>query len=72
MTAEQSAADPPCMFIVKPEAGCQGKGIFIARKIEELQQKIDKNFQNQQKQFDAYLKQEESYETALKYGQDRR
>jgi glutathione synthase/RimK-type ligase-like ATP-grasp enzyme len=60
------------MFIVKPEAGCQGKGIFIARKIEELQQKIDKNFQNQQKQFDAYLKQEESYETALKYGQDRR
>ena len=36
MTQEQSNADPPIMYIVKPEAGCQGKGIFIARKIEEL------------------------------------
>ena len=36
MTQEQSNQDPPCMFIVKPEAGCQGKGIFIARSIEEL------------------------------------
>lgn len=36
MTLEQSSADPPVMFIVKPEAGCQGKGIFIAKNLEEL------------------------------------
>jgi len=36
MTQEASNADPPVMFIVKPEAGCQGKGIFIARNLDEL------------------------------------
>lgn len=35
-TPEQSLADPPVMYIVKPEAGCQGKGIFIARSLQEL------------------------------------
>jgi predicted ATP-grasp superfamily ATP-dependent carboligase len=34
------------MFIVKPEAGCQGKGIFIARKLEELQVRMDSKFKN--------------------------
>jgi biotin carboxylase len=60
--------DPPIMYIVKPEAGCQGKGIFIARKIEELQAKIDKNFKQQNQAFDQYLKAEESYDTAVRYG----
>lgn len=31
------------MFIVKPEAGCQGKGIFIARSLEELKKRVDQN-----------------------------
>lgn len=59
------------MFICKPEAGCQGKGIFIARKIEELQTKIDRNFREQKTAFDQYLKQEEMYDTAQKYGSTR-
>lgn len=47
MTQEQSALDPPVMYIVKPEAGCQGKGIFIARTIAELTQRVDKIFVRQ-------------------------
>lgn len=35
--------DPVCLFIVKPEAGCQGKGIFIAKSIDELRRRIDQN-----------------------------
>ncbi len=56
------------MFIVKPEAGCQGKGIFIARKIEELQQRVDSIFKRQNKEFDQFLKEQEQYDTAKKYG----
>jgi hypothetical protein len=36
MTQELSNLEPPVIYIVKPEAGCQGKGIFIARTLEEL------------------------------------
>lgn len=59
------------MFICKPEAGCQGKGIFIARKIEELQSKIERNFKEQKTAFEQYLRQEEMYDTAQKYGSTR-
>ena len=63
MTAEESAADPPIMYIVKPEAGCQGKGIFIARKLEELQSRIDQKFKAKMKEYDEYLKAEECLDT---------
>lgn len=56
------------MFIVKPEAGCQGKGIFIARTLNELKEKVDWNLLKQQKEYDQYLKAEENYDTAMKYG----
>ncbi len=52
------------MFIVKPEAGCQGKGIFIAKSLEDLQKRVDSSFKRQQTQYEQYLKQEENYETA--------
>ena len=52
MTQEQSNADPPIMFIVKPEAGCQGKGIFIARTLNELKERVDSNLKRQMKEFE--------------------
>lgn len=58
------------MFIVKPEAGCQGKGIFIARTLAELKERVDKNFVRQQREFEQYLKAEENYDTAIRYGQN--
>ena len=58
------------MFIVKPEAGCQGKGIFIARTLNELKERVEKNFQRQQREFEQYLKAEENYDTAQKYGKE--
>jgi hypothetical protein len=43
MTDEESKDDPEVMLICKPEAGCQGKGIFLARKLEEMQRLIDEH-----------------------------
>lgn len=60
------------MFIVKPEAGCQGKGIFIVRNIEELQRRADKNLTKQQTALQEYLKQEECFDTAQRYGEKER
>ena len=56
------------MFIVKPEAGCQGKGIFIARTLNELKDRVDNNLKRQMKEFELYLKAEENYDTAQRYG----
>lgn len=41
LTQKESDQDPPCMFIVKPEAGCQGKGIFIAKTLQEVKLRCD-------------------------------
>lgn len=68
MTQEQSNADPPIMFIVKPEAGCQGKGIFIAKSIEELQRRVDISLKRQVTAYNEYLKAEENFDTAQRYG----
>ena len=69
MTQEQSNADPPCMFIVKPEAGCQGKGIFIVRTIEELQRRADRTLVKQQTELNEHLKLQECQDTAQRYGE---
>jgi hypothetical protein len=59
------------MFIIKPEAGCQGKGIFIAHRLEDLQNRVESNLKRHNAAYNQYLKQEEAYETALKYGHQR-
>ena len=67
MTKEQSDDKPPVIFIAKPEAGCQGRGIFIAKNLEILQQKIHQQQQKVQKEFEEYIKQEEHFDTAQRY-----
>jgi len=46
---------PPVMLICKPEAGCQGRGIFIARSCEQMQRQIDEYFVRKAKEFEEYL-----------------
>lgn len=36
MTESASSQNPIALFICKPEASCQGKGIFIVRKLDEM------------------------------------
>jgi len=43
ISLDQSAHAPPVMFIVKPEANCQGKGIFVVKTLDELKKKVDQN-----------------------------
>jgi hypothetical protein len=54
-------------FIVKPDAGCQGKGIFIAKSLQELKYKVDLNLQRQQKEFDEFIRAEECADTQQRY-----
>ena len=59
MTAEQSLADPKVLFIAKPEAGAQGRGIFLAKSLDHLRTQIDERFRKQMKEFEDYLRLEE-------------
>lgn len=68
MTPEQSAQDSPCLYIVKPEAGCQGRGIFIVKGVEELQKRVDQTFKKQATAMQEQLRIEENQETAQRYG----
>ena len=43
ITEAEAEQEPPVIFISKPEAGCQGRGIFISNNFEHLKQKIDAN-----------------------------
>lgn len=70
ISEKESAEAPAVCFIVKPDAGCQGKGIFIARSVQELRCKVDLSLQRQLKEFDQYLKQEECFETQQKYSDE--
>ena len=55
MTEEESKMHPPVMLICKPEAGCQGRGIFIARSCEQMQRQVDEYFVRKAKEFEEYL-----------------
>ena len=43
MTEAEAEQTPVVLFIAKPEAGCQGRGIFISNNFEQMKQKIDMN-----------------------------
>lgn len=42
ITEADSENDPVCLFICKPESGSQGRGIFIASKVEDLRITLNK------------------------------
>ena len=41
MTEAEAEKSPAVLYIAKPEAGCQGRGIFISNNFEQMKQKID-------------------------------
>jgi len=67
MTPEQSLKEPPLLFIVKPEAGCQGKGIFIVQKLDELQARIDNRIAHRNQQRNDYLDARETADTQARH-----
>ncbi len=56
MTEAASEKDPVVLFICKPESGSQGRGIFIATKIEDMRQTLNKNQEKVKQEVDEYLK----------------
>ena len=43
MTELEAKKEPPVLYIAKPEAGCQGRGIFISDNFDQMKQKLDIN-----------------------------
>lgn len=52
---------PQILYICKPEAGCQGKGIFITRKLEDLREQLNGQLQEMKEQWDEYIKSVDTY-----------
>lgn len=59
MTEAEAEKSPAVLYIAKPEAGCQGRGIFISNNFEQMKQKIDATTQKRNKEYEEYLRQEE-------------
>jgi glutathione synthase/RimK-type ligase-like ATP-grasp enzyme len=43
ITETRAEKEPVVLFICKPESGSQGRGIFIATKVEDLRVTLNKN-----------------------------
>lgn len=59
--------EPLVLFICKPEASSQGRGIFIFRKVDEMRQTLNRELQAQHKQFNEYIQAQQQYDTACYY-----
>ena len=64
MTEADAEKTPTVLFIAKPEAGCQGKGIFISNNFEQLKLKVETNTKKHLREYEEFLKQEEQNDTA--------
>lgn len=69
MSEEQDKKEPVVLFICKPEASCQGKGIFIVKRLDDMRLQLNSQLQAQLKQYQEYLQAQEYYDTALMYSQ---
>ena len=69
MTEAQSEAEPPVLFICKPESGSQGRGIFIAQKVEDMRIALNKTYEKNRENMNEYLKAEQGIETLQIYSQ---
>ena len=67
MTEKEAEENPSVLFIAKPEAGCQGRGIFISNNFEQMKQKIDESTRKHKKEYEEFLRQEEERDTAQTY-----
>eukprot|EP00347_Sterkiella_histriomuscorum_P024455 403331059 len=69
MTEQQSQQNPIVLFICKPEASCQGKGIFIVKRLDDMRLQLNSQLQAQLKQYQEYIQAQEYYDTAQFYSQ---
>jgi hypothetical protein len=63
MTEAQSDKDPVVLYICKPESGSQGRGIFIASKVEEMRVQLNKTYEKNRENMNEYLKIEQGIDT---------
>ena len=59
LTEAEAEKLPPSLYICKPEAGCQGRGIFISNDFEKMKQKIDASTKKHLKEYEEFLRQEQ-------------
>ena len=64
LTEKDAEKEPVVLFIAKPEAGCQGRGIFISNNFDQMKAKIESNTQKHRREYEEFLKSEEQNDTA--------
>ena len=67
MRESEAENEPVVLFICKPESGSQGRGIFIAQKVEEMRQILNRNAERERDRMNEYLKVEQGIEILQHY-----